>query len=414
MFATVFFVVVEHMFVYNSDMLEALRTGIEALELHPDELAEVIALRDRLDAHIARAAGEFDAAKLWELDGETSLTGWLKAHARMYGGDAARLSRLAGRMRSHPVTAQAWRAGGLSSGQVLVAERIVKRYAVELFAEHEAAVVPALERLSVPETMVAMNEWAQAAEAVLDPRPDDLDDDERPGTITCSRTPDGSGLVRGTLSRECRQLLETVMRLAATKDGEGEPKRTWAQIRHDAVRDVLKWYCDNQDSHPGGSHRPHLNVIVSHDDLANGLGGRYADGSPVDGVTVSTYLCDCTVHRVLVDQTTMRIDYGRDTNTISAELRTVLVVRDRGCRFPGCDRPATWCDGHHVTWWRRNGTTDQHNLVLLCRKHHRTLHKRGWHAKLEPDGTFTVTYPDGRTATTRPPGLDPPHRAIPA
>jgi hypothetical protein len=40
------------------------------------------------------------------------------------------------------------------------------------------------------------------------------------------------------------------------------------------------------------------------------------------------------------------------------------------------------------------------HLVLLCRKHHDMLHKQGWSATLDEDGTFTVTTPWGETWTT--------------
>ena len=307
-------------------------------------------------------------------------------------------------MRHHPLTAEAWRHGELSTGQVDVIEQIVKQYACGLFAEHEAAVVPALAPLSVPETVMAMNEWAHKAEAILDrPAPDD--DDDR-GSLFCSRLPDGTGALNGTLDVEGRELFETALRLATTRDSEDEPKRTWGQKRLDALKVVCKHFLDNQTSRDGGSHRPHISVITTLEDLTNGGGGgRYADGTLVDPVSLSTYLCDCNIHRVLLDQPNARIDIGSATKTISADLRSVLIIRDHGCRFPSCDRPATWCDAHHVQWWTRQGPTNQDNLVLLCRKHHQTLHKRGWHAKVEPDGTLTIHYPDGRTTTTRPPAF---------
>ena len=118
----------------------------------------------------------------------------------------------------------------------------------------------------------------------------------------------------------------------------------------------------------------------------------------------SHVLCDCSVHRMVVSSDSTMIDYGRATRTIPAPLWSSLVARDQRCRFPGCDRPARWCDGHHVVWWERNGTTGVDNLVLLCRRHHRRLHKPGWHAKLLPDGRFEVTYPDDTVRWTVPPG----------
>ncbi|MFI5287653.1 MAG: hypothetical protein ACHQ4F_15235, partial [Candidatus Dormibacteria bacterium] len=40
------------------------------------------------------------------------------------------------------------------------------------------------------------------------------------------------------------------------------------------------------------------------------------------------------------------LSVGRATRTIPAPIRTALHLRDQGCRFPGCDRPPAWTDGH--------------------------------------------------------------------
>jgi 5-methylcytosine-specific restriction endonuclease McrA len=70
-----------------------------------------------------------------------------------------------------------------------------------------------------------------------------------------------------------------------------------------------------------------------------------------------------------------------------------VAARDRRCRFPGCDRPQTWCDAHHVVHWARGGPTSLANLVLLCRRHHRLVHDR-----------FALAVEDGRPVFRRPDG----------
>src|SRR3954454_6703673 len=383
-------------------MFDGLAREVATLDIPLDgsALADVIALSDRLTARISEAVGEFDAACLWALAGEDSLTGWLKAHARMGNLAARRLSRTAARMRRLPVSAAAWRDGSFSSGHVDAVMTIVKERHVELFAEHEAAVVPALAPLCVADTIVALRDWSQKAEAVIPTPLRDEDDRE----LSWSRLVDGTRVLRGHFDADAGQLIDKALRLATTKDDDNGPGRTGLRKRADALVDVCKFFVDNQTERGGGSHRPHLNVIVTHEELMAGTGGRYSDGTPIDATTLSTVMCDCNIHRVLVDATNATIDYGRETKTISPSLRTALIVRDGGCRYPGCDRPATWTDGHHVHWWRHGGPTNLHNLALLCRTHHRTLHKPGWEAVLDPDGTLHITDPAGNTRTTRPPG----------
>jgi 5-methylcytosine-specific restriction endonuclease McrA len=80
-----------------------------------------------------------------------------------------------------------------------------------------------------------------------------------------------------------------------------------------------------------------------------------------------------------------------------------LVVRDRRCRWPGCDRPPAWCEGHHVEHWEHGGRTNLANLVLLCSRHHHRAHTPGRHVKLLADATFVVRTAGGEPFTTRPP-----------
>ena len=98
----------------------------------------------------------------------------------------------------------------------------------------------------------------------------------------------------------------------------------------------------------------------------------------------------------------------RATWAVPPPLWNVLLLRDRHCRWRGCDRPGHWGEAHHVVPWECGGTTDQGNLVLLCSRHHHIAHRAGWHTELDADGTFHVTDPWGVTRTTRPPATGPP------
>ncbi|HVL94147.1 MAG TPA: hypothetical protein VM264_12505 [Acidimicrobiales bacterium] len=101
-------------------VLEALAGAVEELELPVDgpTLLSAIALRDRLDAKIAAAAGEFDHHSLWDLDAATSLTAWLRDRAAMTANAAGRLAFRGRRLRVLPVTAVAAADGSLSGGQL--------------------------------------------------------------------------------------------------------------------------------------------------------------------------------------------------------------------------------------------------------------------------------------------------------
>jgi len=72
------------------------------------------------------------------------------------------------------------------------------------------------------------------------------------------------------------------------------------------------------------------------------------------------------------------IDVGRATRIVSGHARRALKARDKGCRFPGCDRPISWTSPHHIEFWSRGGKTNEPDLVSVCYFHHRLVHEGGW------------------------------------
>jgi Domain of unknown function (DUF222) len=387
-------------------VFEQLGTAVETLDipLDGDALAAVIGLRDRLEARISDTIAAYDTAGLWELDGATSMTGWLADRGGMARARAAASAARARKLARLKVTPQAWRHGVLSSGQVEAIAANLDSATLELFAAHEAAVVPALVDLSPPDVTTAMVAWREAATPQADPRP------EPPQVLHLSRTLADRWRVDGTLGPETGELLATALRLAQTRDDEGQPARSPATRRADALGDVCRFFLDHQQTRRGGRHRPHLNVVLDLERYLTqpGAGATTPDGTRLDRASVERLLCDAALHRVLTTGRSTILDYGTATRTIPAPLFNALVIRDRHCRFPGCDRPAQWCEGHHVRFWDHGGSTQLANLVLVCARHHHLLHRPGWHAKLLPDATLEITDPRGRVRTTSPPTGRPP------
>lgn len=86
-------------------------------------------------------------------------------------------------------------------------------------------------------------------------------------------------------------------------------------------------------------------------------------------------------------------------------MREHLVLRDRGCAFPNCGRPPAWCDAHHILPVEDGGDTTTVNLLLLCRFHHRLIHRSDWR----------IIMGDNETPLFIPPAtVDPRQRPIPA
>jgi Domain of unknown function (DUF222)/HNH endonuclease len=389
-----------------SSILEPLADAIDDLDLPVDSgvLTEAFALMDQLKAELLVAVGEHDAAEVWRNDGSTSMTAWLRHHTRRSGRDAARYTKTARRLRQLPVTAGAYRDGVLSGGHIQVIVANLKDRTTGVFAHHEAELVPELAALSVADTAIAMQDWARRAEVILGDNPEPV----RPERLLhLSRILDGRHELSGSFDPEGGAVIATALRLAATPDADSEPARSPAQRRADALVDVCRRFLDHQQQRRGGRHRPHLNIVTTLEDLERQGRGRLVDGSVLDAATMQRLVCDAGVHRVVTDGRSSILDYGTTTRTVSAPLFNALVIRDRHCRYPGCDRPPDWTEAHHVRWVTRGGTTALDNLVLLCSRHHQLLHSPGWQAKLLPDNTLEVTDPTGQVHTSDPPALRP-------
>ncbi|WP_186526255.1 HNH endonuclease signature motif containing protein [Leekyejoonella antrihumi] len=127
---------------------------------------------------------------------------------------------------------------------------------------------------------------------------------------------------------------------------------------------------------------------------------------PAEAVQEMIRTLGVTLTRALVDWHTGTIlETGAATYRPTAAIRRHVMLRDQHCRFPGCDRPAKFCDVDHVTPWPQ-GPTKPTNLQCLCRHHHRAKHETRWQVTMTPDGTSTWTSPTGREYTTHPGTLE--------
>jgi HNH endonuclease len=105
--------------------------------------------------------------------------------------------------------------------------------------------------------------------------------------------------------------------------------------------------------------------------------------------------CDASIVRAVISGPSEPLDLGRRTPLISSAQRRAVILRDRICRFPGCDRPPAWCDVHHIRHWPDGGETSMCNLILLCRRHHRMCHAREGFRLAVEDGRPVFRRPDG-------------------
>ena len=150
---------------------------------------------------------------------------------------------------------------------------------------------------------------------------------------------------------------------------------------------------------------PALRVVVTLRDLARGSGPAWIEGQsdPVAVPAAERVACSAGLQLALFDESGRALDLGRTQRLFTAKQRAMLALRDGGCRYPGCDRPPSWTEAHHIVPWERGGRTDVRDGILLCRYHHLHLHNSG--GEIRRNGDAYVLIP--------PRSVDPRRRSIP-
>jgi hypothetical protein len=204
--------------------------------------------------------------------------------------------------------------------------------------------------------------------------------------LTLSTGPDGQTRLTGALDAETAGLLHAALDPLSDPHGAGDD-RSPGQRRVDALAEVCRLVLQTAQLPDNGRDRPQLVVTTAYDVLTGLLGaGTLETGERLSPTEVRRLACDAAILPAVLDGAGQVLDIGRQRRLITGPLRRALVLRDRGCAFPGCDRPPRWTDGHHITAWSEGGATALANAVLLCRYHHRFIHHGEWAVRLAADG----------------------------
>ncbi|HXJ48774.1 MAG TPA: DUF222 domain-containing protein, partial [Candidatus Acidoferrum sp.] len=231
----------------------------------------------------------------------------------------------------------------------------------------------------------------------LDPKAYEAEQTERVENrkLTITTCDDGAVLIKGVFDPEGGAALRTAFEPLARKSGAHDDRSREKRLA-DAAVEVAVHAMDMGAIPQQATQRTHLQVTVPLETMLGLPGAPGADlefsPQPISARTVERLACDASVTRIVLDSQSMVIDVGRAKRTISGAARKALNLRDRGCTWPGCERPASWTSGHHIRHWFHGGTNEPPNLTLLCYRHHWNVHEGGWQIIRDQDGRI-VTIP---------------------
>lgn len=371
-----------------------------------DEVSALLEVIEQAEMALVRRVERVDRGGEFAADGSSSIAAWVRGQANCSDGLASRRVRLGRALKDRlPCTARAWAAG-------------------QCTAEHADVIARAVRGLDDVKTSVLDRELAIAAAAVspielarlaarfkheVDPH----DSEEkarrarREQKLHCSQTFEGRYVLSATFDAESGAIVKAAL------DGftplprpviDGELPESVAYRRSEALTEICRQALAHGQGRGAGGEKPALTVTVDDEVLRDGIGyGTLADGAPIPSAAVRRLACDARIIPALYGTKSCPLDVGRSSRVVTPAIHKALVLRDKGCRFPGCGRPVSWTDAHHVIHWRDGGPTALWNMMLLCSFHHHKVHEGGWTIRPLGDGDFRFEPPDP-LAPIPPPG----------
>ena len=239
------------------------------------------------------------------------------------------------------------------------------------------------------------------------------DQDLESTKLTITRTGDGGAVISGQLGPADVEIVLPSLEARAKelrRQAQADSNATGGEIRvpnrAQAMGMALVDQCQRGDAIAPGS-KPAPSKTIVRISAADPRVARNLDGWYLRDTVRHELCCDTVITPVMLDSLGLPLDVGRDDRLAPRHIRDAVFERDQGCRFPGCDSPASWVVYHHIVEWDHGGDTRADNLLCLCPRHHGLVHRNGWTVELDDDNTVTYTTPTGQQLTHPPPPRQP-------
>lgn len=358
---------------------------------HPEAspIADLYERRDAIDLEISRRLARFDADRGCLDEGCPDTVSWLKTRCRRSTGAAVEAVTVARRLPELPKVQEALESGQIGFQHAAVIAESAEKLGSASLLNHQEELVgraedvdPARFRQEVKKVELKVDSERMAKEAEWA---------YRSRYLRLRTWRDGRVKLDGLLDAEGGAFVRTALDAALGPRSKDE-SRSDDQRRADAFVDVARRALDGRSFGETGRQRPHVNVTVELETLARlrDQPGSIAHAGPALYDAIERHLCDAALCFTVLHQGEVMLA-GREHRTFSGPLRRALSLRKRHCEFPGCDRPAEWCEGHHLVPWILGGRTLPGEGCLLCTFHHRLVHEGGWRVERHAEEIVAIS-----------------------
>src|SRR5712691_244078 len=363
------------------------RVSAYAQEAKGAELGELLILIreagiDPLEAAFATGVRRFDKSGEYAADGALSVTAWLKWKCKLSGGAAAERVEIGKQLERLPKTEEAFARGQLGYQHVAVMARTAENLGAAAVRGEEGNLLKVAQSMDPGQFTTVAKSFEHRVDSAAALAETNRAYERR--YLHIGEPQAGVVRIDGMLDAEGGATVRAA--LAGLMKPTRDDHRSHGQRSADALVEFCRRGPGSRRDSSGP--RPQLIIHACLDTLAAIAGAPAAElegGGTVPAETVQRYACDSAMVR-MTGRTELEHELNHATRTLPASTRRALEARDRRCVWPGCGRPADWCDGHHLVWWTRGGETALPNLALLCRPHHRLVHEGGWSLQRKGNG----------------------------
>ena len=381
--------------------LENLEAAVALFEHEADldfvDPKRLSAVADRLQGIVCKVLYQGKKRGDHLLAGRTSV-GWAAQTCGLTPSAASDRLCVGEQLESLPVVAQALRSGeiGYQAAAVICHFRDRLREDLKPMVDEEYWIGLAREH-----SVKNLHWLEQHVRYILDPDSFDhqVEEDWEKRFLSISQS-GGMFHISGVLDREGGGALATAIESLSKRLGPDD-RRTPKQRRADSLAEIAHHTMDRGTLPKYHGVRPHISLHTTPEGLRREVGApasELANGIPVSGKTAQRLACDGALHRVLKSDSRV-IDVGRARRTAQPAQWRALQARHQSCAFPGCDRPLSWTQAHHIDFWEHGGDTDVHRMLPLCWFHHREVHEGGWQVVMAGEGVEFI--PPDRPVMTR-------------
>ena len=362
---------------------------------------------DRMKALHATVLTAADNAQVWQASGARNIADWLSSNTNTAYADAIGRKKLADSLDQSPQLADAVANGEISAA---TAETLHDTITNPPAGADVGELIDLVKGAGPRDAKAAAERWRE----IVSNETEEEREERRYQLRSVRSAAPVDGMVTTTVVLpilQSRQFINAISHVAGHHHLNGSSEndlRTTEQRLADGLTQLCIAYAKGEVT--GGRERPTILITIPVDGFTGDTDepGVTANGDRIPAHIVRRIAENANLQRIMATGTHI-LELGRSVRYATDDQSKALFARDHGCRWPGCNIPAAWCEADHLTAFPDGGLTNLDDLILWCDHHHHVKHRPGvkihgnahnLHIQL-PDGTIIDCSPQRNPSTRR-------------